>query len=75
MNVPKPKRYRAEIYDVNEFLKLLNLAKDTDLELPIVLAGLCGLRRGECLGLKVNDINFANNTIKINKQLIVINNE
>ena len=75
MNVPKPQKYRAEIYDVNEFLKLLNLAKDTDLELPIVLAGLCGLRRGECLGLKVDDINFENNTIKINKQLVVINNE
>lgn len=54
---------------------MLNLAKDTDLELPIVLAGLCGLRRGECLGLKVDDINFENNTIKINKQLVVINNE
>ena len=65
MNVPKPKRYKAEIYDVNEFLKLLNLAKDTEWELPIVLAGLCGLRRGECLGLKEGDINFKTIQLKL----------
>ena len=52
MNVPKPKRYKAEIYDVNEFLKLLNLAKDTEWELPIVLAGLLWFKKRGMFGTK-----------------------
>lgn len=72
MNIPKPRKYIAEIYDVKEFLELLSLAKHTFMELPIALAGLCGLRRGECLGLKEENVDFKGQTILINRQLIDI---
>lgn len=51
---------------------VLNVAKDTPYELPIALAGICGLRRGECLGLKISDIDFSTKTIKISRQLILL---
>jgi integrase len=73
-NVPKVPRYRAEIYNKNEILNLLEIIKDTDMECSIALAVLCGLRRGEVLGLKWKDIDFTNSVIKIARQLIPIGN-
>lgn len=71
-NTPKPKKFQATIYTAKELLYLLNVAKDTPYELPIALAGICGLRRGECLGLKISDIDFSTKTIKISRQLILL---
>ncbi|HWR44199.1 site-specific integrase [Sporomusa sp.] len=42
---------------------------DTQYEVPVALAAICGLRRGECLALTVDDIDFNNRRIRINKQL------
>lgn len=69
-NVPKPKKYRGNIYSAEEILHLLQITKNTIYELPIALAAICGLRRGECLAIKEDDIDFENKTILINKQLI-----
>ncbi|WP_200859942.1 tyrosine-type recombinase/integrase [Clostridium butyricum] len=33
-----------------------------------LIAGTCGLRCGEILGLTWGDIDFKNNTLKVNKQ-------
>lgn len=41
----------------------------------LIIAGTCGLRIGEILGLTWNDINFNNNTIDVNKQWKVIQTE
>ena len=71
-NTPKPKKFQATIYTAKELLYLLNVAKDTPYELPIALAGICGWRRGECLGLKISDIDFSTKTIKISRQLILL---
>ena len=70
MNVPKPKRFKGNVYTAEEILNLLELAKNTTLEIPVALAAVCGLRRGECLALTVDDIDFANKTITINKQFL-----
>ena len=75
MNTPKPKRFKGSVYSGEEILELLLIAKDTRLEVPIALAAVCGLRRGECLGLTVDDIDFENQIITINKQLIDIENK
>lgn len=47
--------------------KLLELTKDTRTKLFINLALYCGLRRGEILALKWEDINIIDGTVKINK--------
>lgn len=71
-NIPRPKKYQGNIYTAEDILKLLALVKNTIFEVPIALAAICGLRRGECLALKVDDIDFTNKTIRIDKQLLSI---
>lgn len=47
---------------------LLSKIKNKNQYIISLLAGTCGLRRGEILGLTWNDIDFNNLTININKQ-------
>ncbi len=71
-NTPKPRKYQVDVYTPEELLKLLAAAKDTTFEVPIALAGVCGLRRGECLGMDIGCIDFENNVLRIERQLIDI---
>ncbi|SEO97339.1 site-specific integrase [Propionispora vibrioides] len=73
-NTPKLRKYKGEIYSPEEIRSLLKAAKDTDWEVPISLAAICGMRRGEILGLRKTEINLDTGTIKISKQLIATNN-
>lgn len=74
-NIPKPKKYRGNVYNAEEILHLLELVKDTVLEVPVALSSICGLREGECLAIKEEDINFEKQTISINKQLSCVNHK
>jgi integrase len=69
---PKVPKYRAQIYNRDEILSLMQAIKDTDMEPPVVLAALCGLRRGEVLGLRWQDIDLKNKSIRISRQLIAL---
>lgn len=55
---PIKTQHEAQSYSVEEVRELLKLAHELkpEFELPIALAGLCGLRRGECLGIREEDI-------------------
>jgi len=53
-----------------QIIELLNLTKDTYLEVAIGLAGILGLRRGEVLGLRYKDIDFENNKINLRSQFL-----
>ena len=75
MNTPKPKRFKGGVYSADEILQLLAIVKDTRLEVPVALAAVCGLRRGECLALTADDIDFENQIITINKQLLELENK
>ena len=70
INVPKPLKYRGEVYGATEIKHLLDVVKNTDMELPIALAAVCGMRRGEVMGLLHTDIDLKNYTINICRQLI-----
>lgn len=71
-NVPRPKKFKSDIYTAEEILQLLSITKDSVFEVPVVLAAVCGLRRGECLAITVSDVDFTNKTLSINKQLLTI---
>ena len=71
---PKLKKYKGQVYNEEEIKELLFVAKDTSMEVPIALAALCGLRRGEVLGLMYSEISFENDTIRICRQLIPTKN-
>lgn len=67
IEVPKNKKFENRIYNQENMIKLLKSCKDSDLELPINLAIGLGLRISEILGLSWSDINFEDNSVKIEK--------
>ncbi|MHC1694149.1 MAG: tyrosine-type recombinase/integrase [Eubacteriales bacterium] len=69
---PKTRQKKLTIYGREEILNLFDCTLDTDMEVPIALAALCGLRRGEILALTYDDIDLEGKTIDISKQLVPI---
>lgn len=64
------KKYKPTVYNEDQFIKLLNSVEGTDDEIPILLGGGCGLRRGEIFGLTWNNIDFKKKTITIQKTTV-----
>lgn len=62
---PKKKKYNPVICDEKNFDTLLGGTKDTLDEVLILLAGICGFRRGEIFGLRFIDIDIINFRITI----------
>jgi integrase len=71
VDAPTPKTYNIAVYDEEKFNKLLDKIEGTRFEIPVLLAGMCGLRRGEVLGLRWSDINFENKTISVEQTAVV----
>lgn len=63
--LPRKIRYEGKSYTVEQLRYLLDLVKDTKLELPIYLAGLLGLRREEIVGLKWKYVDMENRLLTI----------
>ena len=68
--LPKLKKYRAKVYDNQMIHTLLNTASGTDMYLPVLLGVTVGLRRGEMLALRWDDIEFKTNTIKVRNNMV-----
>jgi len=73
VNLPKTKKYKPVVFDKKTFDKIWNSIKGTYDEIPFLLAGAVGLRRGEIFGLKWENVNFKNNTITINNTITRLN--
>ncbi|WP_270940769.1 tyrosine-type recombinase/integrase [Romboutsia lituseburensis] len=67
IDVPRIKKFKNNIYNRDDLIKLLEISKGTHLELYIHLASGLGLRISEILGLTWDNINFSENTITIDK--------
>ena len=63
----KSRKFKNKIYNQENMVKLLNISRDTSLELPITLASGLGLRISEILGLTWDNIDFNENLITIDK--------
>ena len=61
----KVKEYTADYYTQDELLNLMEIIKTTPIELPVVIAGVYGLRREEVIGIKWNAIDFNDKTLTI----------
>lgn len=68
IDLPSPDKFTGSVYDQKTIIQLINAVKNSEMELPIALAGLSGLRRGECAGLLWSDIDFDNKIINVRKQ-------
>lgn len=65
-----PKNKTGHALELDETNRLLEAVHNTDFEVACMLAMLCGLRRGEVCGLRWQDIDFTNNTIKVEQSLV-----
>lgn len=72
---PRKKTFVASYLKDDEIQPFLIAFKNTDLYLAVLLAIGLGLRRGEILGLRWDDIDFNNNTVSINQTLVRANKE
>ena len=68
--LPKLKRYKAQVYDVKMIHTLLETAKDTDMYLPILLCVTVGLRRGELIALRWENIDFEKNILSVRSNMV-----
>ena len=68
--LPKIKRYKAKVYDTKMIKNLLDIAQGTDMYLPILLCVTAGLRRGELLALRWENIDFENNLLKVRSNMV-----
>ncbi len=74
IELPKVKKFKNNIYNKTDMVKLLQVCKGSSLELQIYLASGLGLRISEVLGLTWDSIDFIENTITINKITVRDNN-
>lgn len=70
VELPKLKKYRAKVYDNDMIHTLLDTAEGTDMYLPILLGALLGLRRGEMLALRWDNIDLKNKVIHIRSNMV-----
>jgi integrase len=70
VDAPSPEEYEPTIYTEEQFADLLDKLEGHRMEALILIAGMCGLRRGELLGLTWDDIDFENNTINIHNNRV-----
>ena len=70
---PKKNAFVGSFYDKQEINDLFCAAKDTQLELPVMLAAFYGLRRSEIVGLKWDAVDFEANTITIRHTVTTFN--
>ncbi|MGL4914162.1 MAG: tyrosine-type recombinase/integrase, partial [Romboutsia sp.] len=73
IEVPRIKKFKNNIYNTENMVKLLQVCKGSPLELHIYLASGLGLRISEILGLTWDNIDFNENTITVDK--ITVRNE
>jgi integrase len=72
---PRPRRYEAQVYDIDTTIKLLALFSGTRLFIPVLLACSTGLRRGEVLGLRWKDLDTKNKRLTVNQEIVAVNRE
>lgn len=65
VDLPKKQPHIANFYTAEELKKLLEYAKGSPIELIVRLAAWFGLRRGEILGIRWQDVDLASKTLFI----------
>jgi integrase len=63
------------VLEPDDFLKLMEVAKGTELEIPIIVFVGTGLRRGELFGLKWNDVDLEQARLTVRRSIEVVGRE
>lgn len=75
VQLPRMEKSKAKAFTKEELKKVLKVTKNTPIEIPVLLAAYCGLRRSEICGLEWSDIDFNNKIIHIRKTRVGIKKE
>lgn len=70
VDAPSPDEYEATIYTEEQFINLLDKLKGHRMEAIILIAGMCGLRRGELLGLSWDDVEIESGMLHVHKSIV-----
>jgi integrase len=70
---PQGKRTEISPLTIEEVKRLLNTYSGTFLEARLHIALICGLRQGEALGLTWDVVDLEGRTIKVNRQVQIVN--
>jgi integrase len=65
VQAPKVERHRITTYDMPQTAELLDAVRGTRIFIPVLLAVLCGLRRGEIAALRWRHVDIANAQIAV----------
>ena len=70
VEAPKAKKFKSQVLNPQEIQLLFKALEGHRLEVPVSLMLFLGLRRGELLGLNWEDINYADGTITVQRNLV-----
>lgn len=70
LKYPQKKKTEIQIPTTEEVSALMTCAHGTRMELPLILAACCGMRRSEISALTWTDIDFKKETLKIDKAVV-----
>ena len=71
IDLPSPIKYEADIPDDAAVQKLVRLTHGTPIGSAILLGAFAGLRRSEIAALKRSDLDIRNNSIRVNKAMVM----
>jgi len=66
---PRPRHREMKVLDEAGIARLLAAVEETPIRIPVLLALACGMRRGEVLGLRWSDIDFAAGSLAVRQTL------
>ena len=69
--LPQKVKPQIHIPTEEEIKRLFEVTKDTDMEIPVLLASCCGMRRSEIAALTWKHIDFKQGTIRIERALVL----
>lgn len=74
-DLPKCEKKEFTIYDAEELRVMLDHAQGTDMYFPLLLESIVGLRRGELLALRWDDVDFDEQVIHVHRNRIYANHK
>ena len=75
ISINKTSPYEYNIYTEEQYQQLLDYCKNSIEIVPILLAGICGLRLSEVLGLRWSDINFENKSLHVHSAAVALDTD
>lgn len=73
--MPRKEDDELQVLTTEQCVRLLDVARGTDMEGLVTLALATGLRRGELLGLKWSDVDFERGCLRVQRTLVYVNGD